>query len=353
MKIIYIGNRYFSSGDPGSGSSNNYHNYYDGLVRMNSGENQAIFFPMDLTRKRVGVEGANKELLELALKEKPDLLFAHAMDSTQQEVMKKIRESGITTFIWFFDDHWDFYKGSKYWAPYFNWVFTTDPLAVEKYHKIGCKNAFFMPQGYNHFIYKPLDLPKIYDVTFVGNPHGSRRKIIKKLQAEGIKVTCFGKGWPKGPISTEDKIKMISQSKINLNLAESSGTFLKQLALIFVHRNFDRSISINSPSRWHDNFLTLLAQKRKQIKGRIFKIAGCGGFLLTGYAEGMENLYEPDKEAVYFHNIGELVEKIKYYLSHDKEREDIAKAGRERSIRDHTLEKKYNDMFKIMGFNKK
>lgn len=351
MKIVFTGNRY-NHGKPELGSSNNYHNYYDNLVKMNNKENKVLFFAIDAIRKK-GVKKTYKELSDLIFKEKPDLFFTNVMDLTQKEVFKKItQESGAVTCIWFFDDHWDFYKDSKYWAPFFHWVFTTDPLAIEKYHKIGYKNAVFMPQGYNHFIYKPLNLPKIYDVTFVGNPHGVRKKMIKKLKKAGINVVCFGKGWPNGPISIEEKIRIISQSKINLNFAESSGILWKQLALLFVHRNFDRSIGINNPLKWYDNFLTLLTQKRKQIKGRIFKILGCGGFLLTGYAEKMEELYTPDKEIVFFHNFNELVKKIKYYLAHDKEREKIARAGYERSLKDHTLEKRFNEIFKIVGLSK-
>ncbi len=352
MKILYIANRY-NHGEPELGSSNNYHNYYEGLVKMNNGENEVLFFPRDVMTKKKGAEKTHKELLSLIFREKPNLVFAHAIDLNQKEIIKKItQKSGAVTFIWFFDDHWDFYKDSKYWAPFFHWVFTTDPLAIEKYYKIGYKNAVFMPPCFNRFRYKPLNLPKIYDVTFVGSPHGVRKKIIKKLKKAGINVVCFGQGWPRGYISTEEKIKIISQSKINLNLSESSGVLWKQIVLIFLHRNFDRSIGVNSPLKWYDNFQTLLAQKRKQIKGRIFKVLGCRGFLLSGYAEKLEELYTPNKEIVFFYNFNELVEKIKYYLAHDEEREKIAKAGYERSLRDHTCEKRFNEMFKIMGKDK-
>jgi len=352
MKIIYVANQY-DHGKPELGFSNEYSNYYESLVQMNNGENEVILFPIDIMIKKNGLEETNKELLNMVFKEKPDIVFVFNMDSVQKEVVKKItRESGAITFTWSLDDHWNFYKCSKYWAPLFHWIFTTDPLAIAKYRKIGYKNTIFMPQGYNHFLYKPLNLPKIYDVTFIGRPHGARRKIMKKLEKAGIHVECFGDGWPNGHITNEEKIRIISQSKINLSLAESSGVLWKQIALIFIHRKFDRSIGINNPLKWYENFQTLLAQKREQIKGRIFHVLGCGGFLLTGYAEKLEELYTPDKEIVFFSNFNELVEKIKYYFAHDEEREKIARAGYERSIRDHTCEKRLNEIFKIIGLKK-
>ena len=351
MKIIYVANKY-DHGEPELGFSNEYLNYYESLVQMNNKKNEVILFPIDVITKKKGREQANKELLDLTFRENPDLVFIHNMDALKKEIIKKItEESGAVTFTWSFDDHWNFYKCSKYWAPLFHWVFTTDPLAIEKYQRIGYKNAVFLPQGYNHFLYRPLNLPKIYDITFIGRPHGVRKTIIKKLKEVGINVQCFGKGWPNGHISTEEKIKIISQSKINLNLAESSGILWKQIALIFLHRKFDRSIGINSPLKWYENFQTLLAQKRTQIKGRIFHILGGGGFLLTGYTEKLEKLYVPGKEIECFSSFDEMVKKIKYYLTHDEEREKIAKAGYERSIREHTCEKRFNEIFKITGKN--
>lgn len=350
MKIIYVHEKY-EYGKPELGLSVVYLNYYDSLAKMNGGGNEVIFFPADVILREKGIEATSADLKEIVFKEKPDIVFfGVGPGSIKKEVIKEItQKSGAATFTWSFDDHWGFYRSSKHSAHLYNWVFTTDPLAIEKYRKIGYKNAVFVPQCYNHFLYKPLNLPKIYDVTFVGRPHGRRRKIIERLKNAGINVVCFGEGWPNGYVSTEDIIKVFSQSKINLNLSESSGNLWKQIASIFFRRKFDRSIGINSPLKWYDNFQMLLARKKKQIKGRIFRVLGCGGFVLSESTEGLEGLYEPGKEIECFSSFNELVEKIKYYLAHEEEREKIAQAGYQRSARDHTCEKRFNEMFKIMG----
>lgn len=351
MKIFYIDEK-FEYGKPELGFSSTYRNYYESLVKMNNEENEVIFFPIDVLIKEKGLEETNKELLELTLKEKPDLVFFWGgLGLIKKEVIKKISQISKTV-TWSLDDHWSFYKSSKYSALLFNWVFTSDPLAIEKYRKVGQKNAVFMPQGYNHFLFKPLNLPKIYDVTFVGRPHGDRRRTIKKLRRKGIEVKCFGEGWLNGYVSHEEMIKIFSQSKINLNFTRSSGVLWKQIGLIFLHRKFDRSLGLNSPLKWYENFQVLLAQKRKQLKGRMFKIMGCGGFFLTDPTEGLEILYTPGKEIECFSNFNELVEKIRYYLTHNEEREKIAQAGYERSLCDHTCEKRFNEIFKIVSLRK-
>lgn len=56
--------------------------------------------------------------------------------------------------------------------------------------------------------------------------------------------------------------------------------------------------------------------------------------MLSQYTDDLASLFEPDKEAVYFKTPNELVDKTKYYLEHEEEREQIANAGYTRLIRD-------------------
>ena len=79
------------------------------------------------------------------------------------------------------------------------------------------------------------------------------------------------------------------------------------------------------------------------------KSPGCGGFLLTEYTEDIERYFIPDKEVVLYHSIEELLEKIEYYLHHDEEREMIRKAGQQRTLKEHTYEQRFIQIFKAMG----
>jgi hypothetical protein len=61
-----------------------------------------------------------------------------------------------------------------------------------------------------------------------------------------------------------------------------------------------------------------------------------GGFLLCEYVPGIENYFTIDKEIVCFKNAIEAVEKIKYYLDRELERNAIATAGYERAIKNYS-----------------
>lgn len=352
LKTLYIACKY-DYGKPELGFSFEHYNLYDSLVKMNKGSNKVIYFPFDVIIRKVGRDEMNRRLLETVNKEKPDLcLFFLFEDEFKKETVKEItQKSGAITINWFADDRWRFDNYSKHWAPCFNWVITNEPTAVKKYHKIGYKNVIDKQFACNHFLYKPLNLPKIYDVAFVGQPHGNRKKIIEKTKKAGLKIECFGRGWPKGKVSQEKMIRIFSQSRINLNLTRCSGKInLKSVAKIFLNKKkHEKSIKLNNPKEWLDNFKTLLARQTNELKGRNFEIPGCGGFLLTNYAEGLENYYEIGKEVVCWKNSKDLIDKIKYYLKHEKEREGIAKVGFERTLCDHTYEKRFNEIFKIIG----
>ena len=67
---------------------------------------------------------------------------------------------------------------------------------------------------------------------------------------------------------------------------------------------------------------------------RTFEIPATKTFMLSEYTDDAASLFEADKEAVYFKNTDEFINKIDYYLAHDDERKKIAQNGYERVMRD-------------------
>ncbi len=64
-----------------------------------------------------------------------------------------------------------------------------------------------------------------------------------------------------------------------------------------------------------------------QIKGRNFEVPGCGGFMMTGYADDLDSYYSPGKEIVCFRDNKDLLDIIKYYLANEDERKAVAFRG--------------------------
>jgi spore maturation protein CgeB len=73
---------------------------------------------------------------------------------------------------------------------------------------------------------------------------------------------------------------------------------------------------------------------------RMYEATGVGTCLLTDTGSNMSDLYEPDREVVTYKSYPELLEKLRYLQEHPAERQKIAEAGRQRTLRDHTIRRR-------------
>ena len=60
---------------------------------------------------------------------------------------------------------------------------------------------------------------------------------------------------------------------------------------------------------------------------RVYDILGAGGFCLTNYQEDIEQLFKNGEELVMFTDENDMLNKIDYYMCHEKERMEIAVNG--------------------------
>ncbi|MBI5471066.1 MAG: glycosyltransferase [Ignavibacteriae bacterium] len=317
-KILYVAMRY-DYGRKEQGTSFEFNNFYRTLGRLVP---QVVEFDSMTLMQEHGREAMNRMLVDAAEREQPDLIFFCLFtDEILPETIAKLTGQ-CTTYNWFCDDHWRFSNFSKFYAPHFSFVSTTDPDAVPRYKKIGYDHALITQWACNHYDYRLMpDVKKEYDVTFIGQPHGNRKRVVAYLRSHGINIQPFGRGWENGRVSQEEMIRIFNASKINLNLSNSSWN---------IHTIF---------------------RGQQQIKGRNFEIPGSGGFILTNHVQGIEQSYDIGKEIVCFRNRRDLLHLIGYYLSHETEREQIARAGYERTLREHTYERRFRELFTHMGFS--
>lgn len=101
----------------------------------------------------------------------------------------------------------------------------------------------------------------------------------------------------------------------------------------FGQRRFQDAARIYAKSKININ----IAMK-EDLNMRCFEVMGAGGFLLTDYVPYIEELFEDGKHLVLYRSVEEAIDKAKYYLSHDSEREKIAQAGLEEVMRAHTID---------------
>lgn len=310
MRILCVIPRY-DYGDRSRGLSFEQTNFVTALEGM--GHTVSVFDYLSELQEH-GRRAMNSKLIEAAVDVEPHLAFFSLFRyEVKKRAVRAVSRMGIPTFNWFSDDHWRFESFSRFYAPVFDWVSTTDAEAVAKYRRVGYHHALLTQWGFNRYSYGRATEEKRYDVTFVGQPHGERRQVIDALRAADISVECFGHGWPRGRLSHEQMIEVFSSSRINLNMSASS--------------------TGASP----------------QIKGRVFEVPGCGGFLMTDPAARLGEFLVDGQECVIYDDVDDLIDKIRYYLAHEEERLAIELAGERRVLAEHTYDHRFDDLFSRMG----
>ena len=202
----------------------------------------------------------------------------------------------------------------RYYAQAMDLVVVSDAVSIFRFRQIGINSISFYDSLDTNKFYKIENIQKNIDVSFVGNMRYKmgRFEYVNYLLRNNIFVETFGYGSLNGPATLEKKIEVYNRSKINLNF--TGGADITRLTRKYqIHKRI------------------------KQLKGRIFEIATCGGFMLSEYVPGLEYVFEIGKEIDVFYNKEEMLEKVKYYLGNEDERENIAKRGCLRALKDYDI----------------
>jgi spore maturation protein CgeB len=166
---------------------------------------------------------------------------------------------------------------------------------------------------------------RVYDVVYVGGltPHHSHGNKILEDLARKIKVDFWGYG----------EKTLLPTSPIRKNFHGQA--WGKEMYEIFAQSKIVINRHINVAGDYANNM-------------RMFEATAMGALLITDAKKNMDEFFKVGKEVVTYQNSKDLIEKVKYYLKHDKEREKIAKAGQKRTLKDHTYDVRMKKLDKIL-----
>ena len=280
-----------------------------------------------------------------------DLLFTYFYDAcVQPDAIDAIKALGITTVNWYCNGSYQLHLVREI-SPHYNWCLVPEKFRLTDYKAMGA-HPLYCQEAANPDIYQPFDLPKTCEVAFVGQAYGERPAYIRALLDSGIKVRVWGPGWQqRGPVSPLRRaarwgrrlLRGGGETPVSLPQA-ILGAPLSDADLVKMYSRTKINLGFSTCGETH------LGEKRiVQVRLRDFEVPMSGGFYLVEYMEELEEFYEIGKEIACYGGPADLADKIKYYLAHDAEREEIARAGRARCLRDHTWQKRFQTAFAQMG----
>ncbi len=209
-----------------------------------------------------------------------------------------------------------FERGNIMTAPFFDLNWTTNIAAVDNYKSINAK-VIQTPYGINPQFYRvdKRNMPKFaFDISFIGQPYGYRLPLFFNVVNAGVSYTLMGK------VSYKRLIRTVLESRVCLGFSGLQNADYRNKAM-------------------------------KQLRLRDFEVPVLGGLYLAEREPFLTELFEEDKEMLFYGSPEELVEKAVFYsrFKNRKERLVIAKAGQVRCLNCYTWEKQFEKVFKTLG----
>ena len=223
----------------------------------------------------IGEMERDKELVSVVEKGDYDLVIYSKCNRVSEQAFKEINKH-TKTCLWFMDPLVSYNEEMKAKTALVDYFCCDKQNVLEEAKNIN-SNSFYVCEGFDPDVDRPIERSKEYNVGFIGTLYGNRPAI---LQQVNHKVNVVSNAY--GVAHAEE----VAKTKINLNFCTEAGA-----------------------------------------SDRVYKILGAKGFLLTDDWRNREAQLIDGKDCVIFKDLEDLNEKIEFYLRNEEARERIAAQG--------------------------
>lgn len=181
----------------------------------------------------------------------------------------------------------------------FDAVFLAQRAYIPEFKKRGIANVFWLPLACDPDIHGMRGMDKKYDVGFVGSMGDPRRVALLQTLAEKVDVRY-------------------------------ERFFMREMADFFCSCRIVFNNAI-----------------KNDLNMRVFEAMCSGSLLLTDHADGLTDFFRNGEHLVIY-NDGNIAGKALHYLSHPRELQQIAEAGRRAALARHTYAHRVDEIVRVM-----
>lgn len=265
----------------------------------------------------------NRALTEAAGESAPDVVFVHSGTRVFPGTLEALRRRlpGVVLVQYCNDNPFSkaadllLWRHLKASLPRYDINFVYRQSNIEDVRSRGGKNvsllrSYFIPAADFRELPSAEGSDLFSDVLFAGHYEADARVSLLEAVAElPGKLNLFGGGWdrarkklaPNSPLQRFMPVRQVLGSEYRQAIC---GT---KIALCFLSK-------LNQDTYTRRNF----------------QIPAMGTFMLSEYTDDLATLFQEGRDAEFFRCKEELVDKVRYYLTHDREREAIAVSGQRR-----------------------
>lgn len=207
----------------------------------------------------------------------------------------------------------------------YDFILSSFPHYVKRFKEQGL-SAYYFQLAFEPTILNRLRPGPSRDIVFVGGMslvHGERVRFFEELVRQ-VPLDWWGYGLenlaPDSPLRS-------------FHLGQAWG-------LAMYEKLFSARIAINQhPDVVVENYANNM---------RLYEATGVGTLLITDQKINLADIFAPGKEVLAYRSAQECAEMARYYLDHEEERKTIARAGQERTLREHTYLHRMQEFLEIV-----
>ncbi|MGD8997846.1 MAG: glycosyltransferase [Anaerolineae bacterium] len=297
-----------------------------------------------------------------------DLFFAYLKDGmVDTGAIDQIRKSGVPTCNFSCNNTHQFHVVDGI-SPHFDFNLHSERDVRHKFLAVGA-NPLWWPMASNPKYFKPHNVPRTIDVSFVGANYALRARYVFHLLENGVDVHACGPRWQRLARTRWRAMARRGLYLCQVLLAASRDAQARAAALLADY-DFRRHLSARFPDNVHapvsdEELITLYSRSHislgflevydqhdpsrivtRHLHLREFEAPMSGALYCTGYMDELAEFFEPDREVLVYRNQHELLDKVRYYLAHPMAAERIRQAGHARALRDHTYHQRFQRLFR-------
>ncbi len=254
---------------------------------------------------------------------RPDLVLVFCRDLPLDLLIEMRRE--VPVVLWVEEAMHDITDEHIQYMRHADLVCTSNPARIPLLREHGVSNVTFLMSGFSSRFHHPEPAAACKrDVVFIGGPgaHGQRVELLTQVSAK-FDTEIYGLGWEpwlaanpqlrvREPVRARGFRKLCASSRIVLGL-----------------------------NQFNDDPL--------YFSNRTWLSLACRGFHLTHYIPGLETVLQNGEHLAWYHDADECIERIGYFLGHERERVRIAEAGCRLAHDEHQY---YNRIGRILAYQR-
>lgn len=290
----------------------------------------------------------------------------------------------------------------------YNYIFLFDKVCYQNLANEGIKTVYYLPLCANTARLSSIKLPAekrsivTSDISFVGSLYNEDHNFLDRMD----NLDEYTKGYLDAIMSSQQKVNgyffiedlltpdIIASLKDSLEYRTQPGgtesdayvyanyfiarkitSLERQKILSQVSEHFDTKLYTHNPTPdlphiqnmgavdyYHEmphvfknsriNLNITLRSIQSGMPLRAWDILGAGGFLLSNYQDDFFDFFVPGEDFDFFDGTEDLLTKAEYYLSHEKERAEIAENGFRKVAESHTYLHRIQTMLNIAAIQK-